>query len=209
MYIKFSLYVILISALTVTIEGTLELAIGEELRLTCRPNVQTDDIEFLWIYSYGELVNKTVISQDQTVKTTASIYETGTYTCQAKSKLGEAEYSVNVTVYREGERDRQVFNEAKTAPIIAFSFAALIIFSIVTALVIYRNHTKQRTESENIEMDDAGTNETAKESVDESDSADDLASYASHHAYADESVTDYEDGTQVTDFDHICYSPAY
>ena len=120
---------------------------GEELRLTCHPNVVWTDnrpIKFLWLYNFEKKNNDTPLSENQTYRTIATKYEAGTYKCQAKSQLGDAEDSVDVTVVgAEGDQERQSLNQ-QTIPMVGFSIAGLIIFIMITAVLVYRRTMSQQ-----------------------------------------------------------------
>ena len=74
-----------------------------------------------------------------------TIQESGIYKCFAKSREGEAEDSVNVTVMEvpvmHGTQRNQTSVLATTIgiPILGFSIAGLVIFIIVSSLLVYRD----------------------------------------------------------------------
>ena len=139
----------------VEINGTTVLNVGEKLRLTCHPNILTDNITFLWLYHDAQKNIDTPLLENQTYSTTVTIYVAGTYKCQATSQRnGNAEDSVNVTVVESGggtdkqiggNKDKEILSK-QSAYLLGFAIAALIISIIIASVLAHRRYMAKNVE---------------------------------------------------------------
>ena len=153
----------------VEINGTTVLHVGEKLRLTCHPNILTDNITFLWLYHDAQKNIDTPLLENQTYSTTVTIYVTGTYKCQAKSQRnGNAEDSVNVTVVESGgdtdkqiggdkdrriggNKDKEILSK-QSAYLLGFAIAALIISIIIASVLAHRRYMAKNVEKYKVDQ---------------------------------------------------------